>query len=453
MTTEYYVGSDCTGSSGSSSRTLTIANSSLTNDNQFQVYLSGLLLTPTSQYTVVHASSSTVITFVVNVWDDENIAVIYSVSPTDDTDSDLDYTNVLDFCEIIQIRTDIPSWDVGGTPSNEEVGMGNGTTTIFYLDHQNVIEDSYTLYYGASASTTTELEETTEYTLDKDTGKITLTAAGLTKLSTNKIFAKYSYTKNSMKNSYLIDVLQRAESEVDKMVNSTFTNGTLTNPSYPLETEIQSSEGFWHDRILTLKRPLVDISSTLSANITASATSIALDSGDGSKFPSTGKIIIGTEVISYTGISTDTLTGCIRGVEGTTAATHSEDDGVHTTILFRSDTSEGTAVSWTVQQWDTSMYANEFGLIYKFKDESPDPLNRMGVANRIKILYYYGYDTIPQDIKRLTYLMGKRMLVQDNIGSSMIQGRNEFRPEMFDVDMNEINRIVSSYIVLPMGNT
>jgi hypothetical protein len=45
------------------------------------------------------------------------------------------------------------------------------------------------------------------------------------------------------------------------------------------------------------------------------------------------------------------------------------------------------------------------------------------------------------------------MLIQDNIGKSMIAGRNEFQPEMFTVDEEEIDRIASSYRVLSMGNT
>ena len=79
------------------------------------------------------------------------------------------------------------------SPSNEEVGTGDNSETIFYLDKKNILSDTYTFYYGAAASTTTELEETTHYTLDKDAGKITLTSAGVTLVGTNKIFAKYSY--------------------------------------------------------------------------------------------------------------------------------------------------------------------------------------------------------------------------------------------------------------------
>ena len=61
----------------------------------------------------------------------------------------------------------------------------------------------------------------------------------------------------------------------------------------------------------------------LSSDINASATSITLN--DASQFPSSGTnfVQIGTEEISYTGISTNTLTGVTRGVRNTTAASHS----------------------------------------------------------------------------------------------------------------------------------
>jgi hypothetical protein len=60
----------------------------------------------------------------------------------------------------------------------------------------------------------------------------------------------------------------------------------------------------------------------LSGDIDASTTSITLN--DASQLPSSGTnfILIGTEEISYTGISTNTLTGVTRGVRNTTAASH-----------------------------------------------------------------------------------------------------------------------------------
>jgi hypothetical protein len=61
----------------------------------------------------------------------------------------------------------------------------------------------------------------------------------------------------------------------------------------------------------------------LSADINSSTTTVTLN--DASQFPSSGTsfVLIGTEEISYTGISGNTLTGVTRGVRNTTAASHS----------------------------------------------------------------------------------------------------------------------------------
>ena len=66
------------------------------------------------------------------------------------------------------------------------------------------------------------------------------------------------------------------------------------------------------------------VTTTLNGAIDASVTSITV--ADASQLPDSGTnfIIIDSEEISYTGVSTNTLTGCTRGVAGTTAASHSD---------------------------------------------------------------------------------------------------------------------------------
>ena len=66
------------------------------------------------------------------------------------------------------------------------------------------------------------------------------------------------------------------------------------------------------------------LTTTLNGAINSSTTTIVL--ADVGSFPSTGTnfILIGTEEISYTGISGNTLTGVTRGVRNTTAASHSD---------------------------------------------------------------------------------------------------------------------------------
>ena len=67
---------------------------------------------------------------------------------------------------------------------------------------------------------------------------------------------------------------------------------------------------------------LVVASDTLNGGINASDTTIALNSTSG--FTSGGGFVkIGTEIIEFTGISANNLTGCTRGVWQSTAATHS----------------------------------------------------------------------------------------------------------------------------------
>ena len=62
------------------------------------------------------------------------------------------------------------------------------------------------------------------------------------------------------------------------------------------------------------------VTTTLAEALDASETEIDLTSSTG--FDSTGTIFIENEEIPYTGISTNTLTGCTRGANSTTAATH-----------------------------------------------------------------------------------------------------------------------------------
>ena len=69
------------------------------------------------------------------------------------------------------------------------------------------------------------------------------------------------------------------------------------------------------------------ISTTLSAGINASVATVPVASVTG--MPTTGGVItINSEQISYTGISSLNLTGCTRGINGSTAATHSTSDAV-----------------------------------------------------------------------------------------------------------------------------
>jgi hypothetical protein len=76
--------------------------------------------------------------------------------------------------------------------------------------------------------------------------------------------------------------------------------------------------------------PYTGASTTLNGNINNSVTSIVLTSA--SSFPTSGTILIDSEKITYTGISTNTLTGCVRGALSTTATSHTNTTAVNEVI-------------------------------------------------------------------------------------------------------------------------
>ena len=98
---------------------------------------------------------------------------------------------------------------------------------------------------------------------------------------------------------------------------SAFTTATTTNSGgYTTVTVTDAGYGGQANDFVNI----TPLSTTLNGAIDSSVTNIVLTSTAG--FPATGSVFIDSECITYTGISTNTLTGCTRGTNGTTAASH-----------------------------------------------------------------------------------------------------------------------------------
>jgi len=78
---------------------------------------------------------------------------------------------------------------------------------------------------------------------------------------------------------------------------------------------------------------------TLSSGVDAVVTTIPLTSGSG--FPDAGVIQIGSETISYALLVGNNLTGCVRGFNGSTAASHSSSAAVKCSTIIVTDTAHG----------------------------------------------------------------------------------------------------------------
>lgn len=85
-----FMGSDCSGSDGDSNRVLTLGNSTRTIQTGFVIFASGLCLAEGSEYTALHKTTGTEITFLNPLWNDMEIEAKY-----------LEFNGVIVFSDII----------------------------------------------------------------------------------------------------------------------------------------------------------------------------------------------------------------------------------------------------------------------------------------------------------------------------------------------------------------
>jgi len=140
------------------------------------------------------------------------------------------------------------------------------------------------------------------------------------------------------------------------------------------------------------------IGTTLSATISATATTIAVASVAG--LAANGYVLIGSETIYYDSISGTSLSSCARGQDGTTAASHTAGDSVYVQNLPR-------VTVWPVPD-DTTTYQFVYWRMRRI-DDAGNGANTMDVPFRfipcmVAGLSYYLALKVPNGTQRLEVL-------------------------------------------------
>jgi len=105
---------------------------------------------------------------------------------------------------------------IGVPISNEYLGDGNDIEASFDLKNGNVIANSYVLTCAESDSNVfTDLIDVTDYVLDLDKGNLVLTAAGITKLGTMKLYGNYMFSPKA-NNTLIESFFNAVDQEVEK---------------------------------------------------------------------------------------------------------------------------------------------------------------------------------------------------------------------------------------------
>jgi len=136
--------------------------------------------------------------------------------------------------------------------------------------------------------------------------------------------------------------------------------------------------------------------SLLNGALTINATTITLDSV--TQFPTSGTLLIDSEQITYTGTNTsnNTITGCTRGANSTTAATHTDNTEVYdyNSITYGADdilessyrqTNQSPVVDFPLTKISRSGYS---ALSSKFSQGTPTQYYVQRLIDRITITLY-----------------------------------------------------------------
>lgn len=140
-----------------------------------------------------------------------------------------------------------------------------------------------------------------------------------------------------------------------------FTNSTVPNPRADITLYPRINSG-------AIYRGLTSISPQ-----TISATDTIIPVSGTENFPSSGYLLIDAEIISYSGTTANTFTGCVRGALNTTAESHL----VNTTVsYYTSQSNVIKSATYPVEQFTGQIYTRVRGRQMSFRIGS----NTMGTA-------------------------------------------------------------------------
>lgn len=365
------------------------------------------------------------------------------------------YTTVSNFIKYLGLYKTVPNKD---SNTQENVGTGDNSTSTFWLDNLAIITGSYTLKYGASWSVATALTEYTDYTLDLDTSKITLTSGGITTIGANVLWADYAYANEELTNSIIEEALNAAESRVELFTGQRFADSSASSPNYrEISNELKKGHYAPEDKIYDLFfSPIVEINTTTNGDYTIGSATITLS--DASYLPSTGTLYIGGNKVEYTAVSGNDLT--------ISTATPSISTGsvVRGEVIELSTEPEGSALSFAVLDPDTEYevdYLN--GRINILRNAYWGEINaedRLYPSNYwVRCTYMQAWHekntlpTIPDEIQEVVHMIAAQRVIQRIINRAYMTGLNEFDPTKIETNEETIKNILEYYKPLNIGTS
>jgi len=214
--------------------------------------------------------------------------------------------------------------------------IGIGTSQKYYLNAGGTYYDITPLRLttgGGDVTFSATNGSSTITVTDTDHGAnlndfVTFTNAGTLggNITADVLNQEYQISSVTASNTYTINAKDTSGNGVSANSSDTGNGGSSTVGAYQINVGLDDNSygtgwgaGIWGGISGAAATTAVDDGS----GVTASATSVTVDSS--ANFETTGYLLIDSEIIQYTGKTSTTFTGLLRGLFGTTAATHADD--------------------------------------------------------------------------------------------------------------------------------
>lgn len=103
---------------------------------------------------------------------------------------------------------------------DEVVGVGDNAETDFDVDNDKIISGSFTISHApASSNVFVALTDVTDFSLDLTSGRIILTASGVTAVGTDTIYATYYFATEQITDDMITAYIASADIEIDLITN------------------------------------------------------------------------------------------------------------------------------------------------------------------------------------------------------------------------------------------
>jgi len=346
-----------------------------------------------------------------------------------------------------------PEFVSGQTPTLEEVDtsgtLANGS--VIYLDHNRVIDNTLVLSYGASAASVTTLTITTDYTIDLDKAKITITTAGATAIGANSVYAEYGYSeidnRPGINDSYISTLIDRAVALFDNEMNRSFQASVLVT------REERVGKGRFARRYLPRQLPVLDVKMTLTTTVTDSDTTFVVNDTTG--LTASDYITIGQEVASIDSVDSSTNLTVTRGALSSTAAAHTSGVFLVNVAVEVSTTPIGSTPTYRFLSYpeDFDIDSDTSYITFLHNDITADGLflgqyPEKNVPNRVRLSYNYGTSSVPSDIEMACISQVSRWLVSSSIAKGLSEGQDGFTPTAQEVLSEDILMILKQHKLL-----